>query len=283
MRFFVLLLTILLAVNNYSQNIEYRSEEFVIEGELSTDDPVDPNLGRFDAVKFYLSSGDMLNLTLTAEFPPLLAIVAPSQKYYLEYPFEGSDYISFNKRIDEDGTWFLSIVGDSTDSGSYELIGRYAAANSLFISKGADLCTYFDFISEHSNNGYFFIRETLIELDPEQWTSKFNLPGSIQNLILENEPGNYEFVSSFYYGNNFREADSVFNFLNREIKNCTNTVWSESKETKKLGHPKNLSNVVSYKNTKGDKTKLIHVKFYDYDGSNERKFSYEIQVSFSKK
>ncbi len=282
MRFFILLLTFLLTVNNYSQNVEYRSEEFVIKGELSQEDPVDPNLGRFDAVKFYLSSGDMINLNLFADFPPLLAIVAPSQKYYLEYPFEDGEYVSFNKRIDEDGTWFLSIVGDSTDFGSYELIGKYAAANSLFISKGADLCSYFDFVSEHSNNDYFFIRETLAEEQPEQWTSKFNLPGSIQNLILEKEHGKYEFVSNFYYGNSLLEADSLFNFLSKEIKDCNNSIWQESKKTKKPGESKFLSNTISYVAAKNDKTKKMSVRLYDYKGMPEKKFSYEISVAFSK-
>lgn len=282
MRFFVLLFMVLFAVNNFSQNIEYRSEEFLIEGELNSEDPVDPNLGRFDAIKFYLSSGDMLNLSLTAEFPPLLAIVAPSQKYYLEYPFEGSDYINFNKRIDEDGTWFLSIVGDSTDFGKYELLGKFAKANSLFISEGADLCSYFNFISEHSNNDYFFIRETLTEQQPEKWTSKFNLPGSIKNIILEKENGDYEFVSNFYYGNNILEADSVFNFINNEIKSCYNLIWKEVKEINKLGQPKQLSNIISYESNKGDKPKKMHVKLFDYQQISEKNFSYEIHVTFSK-
>ncbi|KAB2839014.1 MAG: hypothetical protein F9K45_10630 [Melioribacteraceae bacterium] len=220
---YALLLFIL--INSQNLFAQFRTEEIIIKGELSEDDPFNANFGRFDPVELYLNKGDVISISITAEFPPFIALVAPSEKYYVEYTKDGSSIKDYQVTIKESGTWYLSIAGDSTDTGNYTLTANYMSANSITISAEADYCTALKFLSEHSKTNFFFLIENLKEVNRN---SKINLPAVINANISEKENS---YIALLFESENKDSAEIFFKKIIDETKLCLGLDWvSNSKD-----------------------------------------------------
>ena len=225
---FVLLL--LLAFANIL-NAQYRVEEISISGELTADDPYEPKFGRFDAVELYLNKGDVISINLTAEFPPFIALVAPSEKYYVEYTQDGGTITNYLKTITESGTWFLSIAADSADFGKYDFVANYMSANSITLPANSDYCTTLKFLSEHSKTNFFFLKKSAKGGDEILWEPKINLSESIESVISENENSKSIFKALMFESENKENAETFLNDLNNRTENCLGTNWVSNKRT----------------------------------------------------
>ena len=214
---------------------QYRVEEISINGELTADDPYEPKFGRFDPVELYLNKGDVLSISITADFPPFIALVAPSEKFYVEYTKDGSTITNYLKNITESGTWFLSIAGDSTDFGKYHLIANYMSANSITLPRDADYCTSLKFLSEHSKTNFFFMKKAAKGGEQILWEPKINISNSLNNSIAENEKGESTYKAVMFKSENKDSSETFHKNLTAETKDCLGTDWlSNSKDWYKL-------------------------------------------------
>lgn len=212
---------VLLFILFHSQNMlaQFRTEEILIKGELTEDDPFNANFGRFDPVELYLNKGDVISISITAEFPPFIALVAPSEKYYIEYTKDGSTIKDYQVTIKEAGTWYLSIAGGSTDTGNYTLTANYMSANSSTLPADADFCTTLKFLSEHSKTNFYFLKEISNEKEKK---SKINLPAVINANISENE---LSYKALLFESANKDSAEIFYNKLIDDTKSCIGLDW----------------------------------------------------------
>lgn len=201
---------------------QFRVEEILIKGELTADDPFNANFGRFDPVELYLNKGDIISISMTAEFPPFIALVAPSEKYYVEYTKDGSTIKDYQINIKESGTWFLSIAGDSTDTGKYTLTANYMSANSITISAEADYCTTLKFLSEHSKVNFYFLKESIQSENPKLWKSKISFSDTIDSYISEK---NNSYNSILFETSNKDSAEIFYKNKVDETKSCLGLDW----------------------------------------------------------
>lgn len=212
-------------------NAQYRVEEISINGELTADDSFDPNFGRFDAVELYLNKGDVISISITAEFPPFIALVAPSEKYYVEYTQDGSTITNYLKNITETGTWYLSIAGDSTDFGKYDLVANYMSANSITIPFNADYCTSLKFLSEHSKLNFFFMKKSAKGGTEILWEPKIDLTNSIGGSITENENSDSWYTGVMFESAHKDSAEAFYKQLIADTQKCLGPEWiSNSKD-----------------------------------------------------
>ncbi|OGU36633.1 MAG: hypothetical protein A2068_13130 [Ignavibacteria bacterium GWB2_35_6b] len=219
LKYIFIFLVLIISENATAQ---FRVEEILIKGELTADDPYNTNFGRFDPVELYLNKGDIISISMTAEFPPFIALVAPSEKYYVEYTKDGSTIKDYQISIKESGTWYLSIAGDSTDTGNYTLTANYMSANSITIPAVADYCTILKFLSEHSKVNFYFLKESIKSENPKLWKSKIDFNDIIDSYISEKD--------NFYYSILFESSnkDSAEIFYKNKIdatKSCLGPDW----------------------------------------------------------
>lgn len=228
-----IIIILLLVVTNII-NAQYRVEVISISGELTQDDPYDPNFGRFDAVELYLNKGDVISISLKSDFPPFIALVAPSEKYFVEYTKDGSSITDYIQTINESGTWYLSIAADSSDFGHYDLAANYMSANSITIPADAGYCTTLKFLLEHSNSNFSFMKKSRIEGDDKIWESNINFSNSISNRIIENKNKISRYSSVLLNTKSRENADSFYTNIVEETKLCLGSSWvTNSKDQQK--------------------------------------------------
>ena len=204
---FLLLFFIIVSLAS-AQNEELRVEHFVINEQLTGNDMYDANLGRFDVYELDLSSGDTVNLTLNTEsFIPMMILMAPSQEYFLEMPQNGSSKVNLSATIDEAGKWYLYVVGDSTDSGSYSVNTYFASSNALQINSDDDFCEKLNFYIEHSFADFYFLNDKSI----------YNFAEAEGKIVQTTDD---EMRFTFYSGNDYGEAMDSFDEISEKIREC---------------------------------------------------------------
>lgn len=218
-KFILLFLLFMISVISSAQ---FRVEEISIKGELTEDDPYNKNFGRFDPVELYLTKGDVISISVTAEYPPFIALVAPSEKYYVEYTKDGSTIKDYQVNIKESGTWYLSIAGDSTDFGKYKLTANYLSANSITIPAEADYCTVLKFLSEHSKVNFYFIKESVKSENQKLWKSKIDFKDVSNSYISEKD----NLYNSILFESLNKDSAEIF-YKNKidETKSCLGLDW----------------------------------------------------------
>lgn len=272
---FLLLLILLFVSQLTAQNNEVRVEEFSIKGKLSKEDPFKPELGRFDGIELYLKKGDMISIDLVSDFIPLLAFVTPSNKYVIEYPEDASTYIHYVTTIDENGTWYLSIVGDSLDFGNYELIYRYASATSMNANKASDLCESLDFFLEHVKADFFFLKKSVASGQIEKWVPKVNFNGAARSAIIDSEEYGTWYEAEFYNGADLQQATAMQDSLIGTINKCFGHYW-------KVSNYENKQDNVLEKRTRFDeqagKKRFMRVALYETTDTNSKKKNYKVEL-----
>ena len=203
------------SVTLFAQDI--RVEKFVIDGELKTTDPISEGLGRINAVQLNFTKGDKFASELKADFVPMLVLVPPSGDYIIEYPDQQTLVAKYEGEISETGSWFLYIVGDSTDIGFYTLTNRYASASSMEF--GNDECSNLKNLIQHSKTDFYFLQDS-------------NSNGSIKSYkgLSGKIISNSETLLSInlYEGNSFEDAIQILNDSSIEIEQCLGTDYQKS-------------------------------------------------------
>ena len=256
-------------------NAQYRVEEISINGELTQDDPYDSSFGRFDAVELYLTKGDVISISLNAEFAPFIALVAPSEKYYVEYTTDGNRIINYLKNISETGTWYLSIAADSTGFGKYDLIVNYMSGNSVTIPFNADYCTSLKYLSEHSKINFFFVKNDKIDNDNSSYSAKINLSKSVNSKITIGNNGKSTYISNMFNSSNKDSSELMFENLINETKNCLGMDWvSKSIDWRKNAVEENIKEELFVIKDKEIK-KSIKISLVE---TGTKQFSYKVNV-----
>jgi len=197
---------------------DIRVESFVIDGELTKDDPISDGLGRINAIELNLQKGDKLYSTLTADFIPMLVLTAPSGEYKVNYPDEESLMASYETTINESGRWLLLVVGDSTDSGAYTLSNKYASASSLEFDKSGDYCKNIELLKNHLKADFHFLKGDLIDEEDVVYSSKVDFPG-VKIATIEGL-GNEIFKTKLYDGDDKSKAEIIFNETVASLSVC---------------------------------------------------------------
>ncbi len=223
MKKFIYLFLMLFVITLSAQN-SIRVEEFEINGSLKIDDPISAGLGRINAVKLNLTKGDKLYSNLTADFLPLLVLVPPSGEYKIMYPDEKSFAASFNGTIDETGEWLIYIVGDSTDTGNYTLVNKYASVNSMNFNSGTNFCEKIKLLLNHEKAHFYFLKEDEID-DSGIWESAINLNNSVSSEIFGD--ANEYFKSILLESQNKNAAVAKFDETNNNLLKCLGSQWEK--------------------------------------------------------
>ena len=191
-----------------AQNEELRVEHFTINEQLTQNDMFDSNLGRFDVYELDLNSGDTVNLSLTTEsFIPMLILMAPSQEYFLEMPQNGRGEVRLSAKIDEAGKWYLYVVGDSTDSGSYKVDTYFASEKSMQIKADDSFCEKLLFYIEHSYADFYFLEDKSI----------YNFAEAEGKVTMSSDN---EMLFTFFTGTDYGKAMDAFDGTAGEIRGC---------------------------------------------------------------
>ena len=217
--FFMIVFSISLTAQN-----KVRVEEFVINGSLKTNDPVSAGLGRINAIKLNLKVGDRLYSKLTADFVPLLVLVPPSGVYKITYPDEKTFAATFNGIIDEPGQWLIYIVGDSTATGNYTLVNKYASVGSMNFNNSLDYCDRVKLLLSHEKAHFFFLKGKEID-DSGIWKSKLNLENDVNAEIYGN--ANEYFKTSLLKSSNYKTSNEEFNYIADNIAKCIGPGWTK--------------------------------------------------------
>lgn len=204
----VFLILFLFALSAFAQEDEIRIENFVITNQINQQDMFDSNLGRFDVYELDLNVGDTVNLELTAEaFIPMLILMAPSQEYFLEMPQNNSSEVSLSAKIDESGKWFLYVVGDSTDEGTYSVKTYFASSKALVINPDDSFCDKLNFYIEHSFADFHFLEDKNI----------YSFAEAEGKVILDSD-NNLKFT--FYQDKDYGKAMNIFDDVAEKVRDC---------------------------------------------------------------
>ncbi len=149
---------------------------FVIEDELNIDDPVDLQIGRYEAYELNIGEGDRLAIELKSQdFWPALLLISPSKNSILKLPQENNT-VFFDTTIYEGGTWEFYVIGDTNTIGKYSCEVGFATNNALKF-KGNDLCSSLNYFTKNSNANFIFLRNRKLT----------ELPGGIEVEKIDNK------------------------------------------------------------------------------------------------
>lgn len=223
MKKIVYLFMLVLSVSLMAQN-NVRVEEFIINGSLKVDDPISAGLGRINALKLNLKVGDRLYSKLIADFVPLLVLVPPSGVYKITYPDEKTFAATYNGIIDEPGQWLIYIVGDSTATGNYTLVNKYASVASMNFNSTLDYCDRVNLLLSHEKAHFFFLKGKEID-DSGIWKSKLNLENNISAEIYGN--ANEYFKTMILKSSNYKSSNDEFDYIVNSIEKCIGSGWTK--------------------------------------------------------
>ncbi|MCF8241839.1 MAG: hypothetical protein K9J16_10665 [Melioribacteraceae bacterium] len=273
-----LLLSIILTLTISAQESLFQVGSFTIHDELTVQDPIDPDYGRYDAYEVYLSKGDRIAINLSAkEFWPFMFLVSPENETVFVYPDKEKRITTLDTVAFETGNFDLYVVGDTNSFGKYDCEINLASSRSQLIKEDVDLCTSIKYVLEHANADFYFLKDGLYNGEVEVWNSNVKITGSNENKI--SIMGRESFQSKFYHGDVKAEAENLFNELVSQIKDCLNDGW---RETEKDWYESGNSNNYKEKFVKNYETGKIDFRFIkiiirEYDLSS-KKYSVEIQI-----
>ncbi|NOX17807.1 MAG: hypothetical protein GXO87_05935 [Chlorobi bacterium] len=204
---------------------DLRVEKFDIDGTLTVNDPISENLGRINAVQFNFNEGDRFYSELTADFFPMLVLVAPSGEYNISYPKEGERAAIFDDTIKESGQWLLYIVGDSTDTGNYHLTNMYASAKSLELNDSLSFCDKLQLLILHDKANFYFLRKNPTDEEAQSWESKITFADSGKGMIFGSDLSTFK---ALLFKTDVKElAEEKMDGFSDKIENCLSSDWEK--------------------------------------------------------
>ncbi len=212
-----------------AQDIDFRTEAFVFEGELSYEDPFQKEFGRYDAYQLQFNKGDFVRFNVHAEFAPLLVFVNPNNEYALTYPSEESQMVVYEREIEQTGTWLLYVVGDSLDVGKHFVNVNYVSAGAKKFSRNRDFCSSVQFLLAHANSGFFFLKEEKEDGAEDYFDSKFKFEGALNTEIVSK--WNETFRTTLFDGDRQKSVVEKYEGLYKTLTECLGGYWYETEVT----------------------------------------------------
>ncbi len=208
----------------YAQT-DMRVEKFDIDGTLTVNDPISEDLGRINAVQFNFNEGDKFYSELTADFFPMLVLVAPSGEYNIRYPEKGERSAIFDETIKESGQWLLYIVGDSSDTGNYHLMNIYASASSLQFNDSLSFCEKLQLLLLHDKANFYFLRGNPTDEEAQSWEAKIAISDLGKGMIYGSDMSAYK---NLLFKTDVKElSEEKMNDFSSKIENCLSSDWEK--------------------------------------------------------
>ena len=258
-----------------SQNQNFQVEYYSTEGELTEKDLVKKDFGRFDGFEIPLGKGEKVHFFVYSDnFNPHLVLISPSEETFIQSPDYGNDFAILETLITESGDWLLYILADSTDLGSYYFQYAFANPSSLTLDAEADFCTTLSFLLAHANANFIFLEKGTTE------APDVRLNGST-DVFIDGNDGSYNAV--MYQGNNLKKAESLYDSLRSELKNCLANNWKMEG-----GNWKNIydyrAKTTSFTEKIKSGGKYINVTISDYSDVHQKdQPKYSLDVIINKK
>ena len=204
---------------------DLRVEKFDIDGTLTVNDPISEDLGRINAVQFNFNEGDRFYSELTADFFPMLVLVAPSGEYNIRYPKENERAAIFDEKIKESGQWLLYIVGDSSDTGNYHLLNMYASSSAMRFGDSLSFCDKLKLLVLHDKANFYFLRKNQTDEEAQSWESEITLGDSGRGMIFGSDLSTFK--SLLLKTDLKEEADAEMKNLAERIQSCLSADWQK--------------------------------------------------------
>ncbi len=158
MKKILFLIFLVVVANIYAQRSALVSS-FTIKEEINKADPIDPELGRYDAYELNVDKGDHIAFKLKGKnFQPFLLLVSPSKKSFLKVPSKKASEIVFDTVATERGNWEFYILSDTNSTGSYECTIAFATDEALQVPDSKDFCGIVKYLLLQSDGKFLFLR-----------------------------------------------------------------------------------------------------------------------------
>ena len=192
-----LLILLFLFVSNIRAQKNVAISSFTIKESISKADPVDPDLGRYDAYELNVDKNDRIAFLLKAEkFQPFLLLVSPSKKSALKTPKGNSNVVLFDTVASERGNWEFYILADSNAAGNYQCTVAFAKPEALVLPAEENFCSKIKYLFNQADGDFLFIKKgnELKELFPKLKTYEFK--GNVLTLKFSTETANFENIKT---------------------------------------------------------------------------------------
>jgi hypothetical protein len=262
----IILTAILFCVTINAQTAETQEDAFPVEyykmeGELTEKDLFKDEFGRYDGFELPLNKGEHAYFFVySKEFTPALILVSPDGKVYQQSATEGGEFSTIRAAVPETGNWYIYVVGDADETGTYYFHYGFTADTALEIKKNADFCTKLNYLVAHSKAHFVFI---------ENPNKKIELPvfEKAESANISDVDASYKTV--LYDGDSFNRAIKIFTDFNKKIKLCLGEDWNTKLNdfTKVADHREQS---VEYTIVTEDQTKMIQLILADFRKTEER-------------
>lgn len=259
---------LLSTITVFSQN--YNVEFYNIEGELSSDDLLKPEFGRYDGYKLPMTEGELATFIVYSEdFNPIIVMVTPEDKVYFQSKKNPTGLASFTSEIPETGEWILYVLGGKNDLGNYLFQYGFANKDAQVVPDSKDFCGTLNFLKSHSTAHFVFLEQLM----GKNGTVKFK---GAYDAYLNGSDASYNIV--MYDGNDKGEAEKIYSQLGASIKACDDK-FSEKKNnwSEQNGYKEKSTQFILAK----EKESIIKVIFFDYtnlEDENVNNYSIEVVV-----
>lgn len=264
--YILLFSSLIIGQNSQKYNVEFNE----IEGELSKNDLIKDDFGRYDGFQLPLYQGEKLNVNLfSQDFTGKLLIINPMGEVFKEISSASNGLANIVTSIPSDGEYIIYVVGDSKSFGKYFLQYGLASSNSVSLYE-TDFCSTILFLTEHANANFL-----LLENFETQQSGLPKIPGSIDSYLEEEEP---IFVSLFYEGNSYKLAEDMHSKLVSDLAACLSSKSKAINSDKKKGEIK--SSVILMK--QNSITKSVGIKLLENKDEEYQKGKYSVLIEIKK-
>lgn len=204
---------------------------YTIKDSLTYYSPVDPRYGRYEAYTITVGKGDELDIKLISkDFWPSFFLVSPSKKTTIVHAQKYGNIAEFKDIMTQTGNYDLYVISDTTETGKYSIMISFASANFIHLKKNAGFCESLDFIVNHANAEFIFLKGKSFKKN--NYDSNTKITGSLSNKIIHNKI--WEFHSLLFKSKNLNDAETFYRKLVSRVNNCLGeTWWDEEKPARK--------------------------------------------------
>ena len=246
---FLLFFMILFSGAILAQNAKFDTHAVTLKGELTKDDIFEKDFGRFDAYELNMQEGDLIYLSLKADFFPLMIVVAPSSQYKMAFPKDNKAEVNYKTEIDESGLWYIYIAGDSTDTGSHTLNLCYVSENARKLPKNSDFLTTVKFFLAHSVTDFNYFKDENCNTKDSSWNVNLAPNGVFESAKIIQKNGVSKIIVQIAIPQN--EFGDYYKSLKNEYGKAWNIRKIDGKDEIDLSEIEGLRKITVVKNASG--------------------------------
>lgn len=249
-------ITIILTSLFFAQ--EFRVENYITEGELTSEDLSKENFGRYDGYQIPFNKGEEGNFYVYSEdFQPALVLVSPSGEV-LQNSFANSNDASISLNAVITGDYILYVLDRKNGLGKYSLINSFANESASKVSK-LGFCESISYVLAHSDANFILLNNKLEELKLQKFLELKNIfiEEKIPSLIIELIEGDkLQFIENIYNERLSQLKKCLTNFTFTEPVSKFEEILKISEFSKKTGNEKIVLRITLIKSLTGNNYKI---------------------------